>query len=117
MRMTKPSEAALELLHDLAGELSTLGPVEVGTMFRSPGIRTGGTIVAFLGSGDRLIVKVPRERALELISNGTAAQVTMGTREMREWVEVPFRPQLVDETRTLWLRLAREAFDYVSTTD
>jgi hypothetical protein len=44
---------------------------------------------AFLGSDDRLIVKVPSERAVALIEQGEAAELSMGRRTMREWIEVP----------------------------
>jgi hypothetical protein len=115
--MARPSDTAVELLHEIAAELSAVGPIEVGTMFRSPGIRTGGTIVAFLGGDDRLIVKVPRERAMALIADGTASELTMGTRTMREWITVAGDPVRPIETRARWLELAREAFEYVSVHD
>jgi hypothetical protein len=62
--------------------------VEHGTMFRSPGLRVGGKIFAFLGHDARLIVKLPRARVLELIAAGVAHEVTMGTRSMREWIAI-----------------------------
>jgi TfoX/Sxy family transcriptional regulator of competence genes len=115
--MTRPSNAALELLHEIAAELSSVGPVEVGSMFRSPGIRTHGTIVAFLGGEDRLILKIARERAVALVADGTASEVTMGTRTMREWIQIASDPAHPVETRALWLQLSREAFEYVSGRD
>jgi len=71
--------------------------VEHGTMFRSPGLRVGGKIFAFLGHDDRLIVKLPRPRAVELIAAGAAHEVTMGTRTMREWISIPLHDDLDDE--------------------
>lgn len=105
------SSDGIELLETLADALAPDGPVEIGTMFRSPGLRTNGAIVAFLG-GDRLIVKVPQDRAAELVDDGLAEPVTMGTRTMREWVAVPMAAS-PGETADRWTPLAREALTYV----
>jgi hypothetical protein len=40
-----------DLLQEIAQALQDDGPVAVGTMFRSPALRTGKKVVAFLGSG------------------------------------------------------------------
>jgi hypothetical protein len=106
------STAGLELLRELASELEHDGPVTIGTMFRSPGIRIGDKIVAFLGHDGRLIMKLPRARAVELVEAGTAELVTMGTRTMREWVELPAGED-AEATLATWLPLAREALQYV----
>ncbi|SMG18870.1 hypothetical protein SAMN06296010_0900 [Agreia pratensis] len=115
--MSKPSDEAVELLHEIAADLGKAGPVELGTMFRSPGIRTETKIVAFLGTDDRLIVKLPRERALALIEQGVAASLSMGRRTMREWIEVPAGDDLhtdnPSQTLETWSRLAKESFDHV----
>ncbi|MCC3270962.1 hypothetical protein MUG94_01780 [Arthrobacter gengyunqii] len=107
-----PSETALELLRDIAAALQADGPVTVGTMFRSPGLRTNGTIVAFLGHGDTLIVKLPRDRAATLIAAGAAEPVTMGRRTMGEWVVIPAESD-VDATRANWIGFAREGLLFV----
>lgn len=86
--------------------------VEHGTMFRRPGLRVGGMIFAFLGHDNRLIVKLPRPRAVELIATGAAYEVTMGTRTMREWIALPHNDE-VDDDIYLWCNYAREAHDYV----
>lgn len=103
------------IMEDLAAELGQDAPIEIGTMFRSPGIRTLGKIVAFLGYDDELIVKLPRPRAEELIAEGTVTPVTMGTRTMREWVAVPVGSDPA-ATRHTWLPLAREALAFVTST-
>ncbi|MCQ2000590.1 hypothetical protein [Arthrobacter zhaoxinii] len=108
----RPSQEALDLLHAIAGELQEDGPLTVGTMFRSPGLRTGSKIVAFLGSGDYLIVKLPMVRARELIAAGAATPVTMGKRTMREWIEVPAAADPAATARQ-WTELTREALEYV----
>ncbi|MCC9145600.1 MULTISPECIES: hypothetical protein [unclassified Arthrobacter] len=107
-----PSQTVLELLPRIAAELQADGPLTVGTMFRSPGLRTGTKIVAFLGSGDYLMVKLPQPRAAELIAAGAAEPVTMGRRTMREWIEVPAAADL-EATAHRWTELTREALEYV----
>lgn len=107
-----PTPADLGLLHELADALDHDGPITVGTMFRSPGIRVGDKIVAFLGHDGRLIVKLPRSRALALLDAGDAQAVTMGTRTMREWVGVPVG-ETHDATLASWLPLAKEGLAYV----
>jgi hypothetical protein len=102
----------MDLLHDIAAALNNDGPIEIGTMFRSPGLRTGNKIVAFLGHHDRLIVKLPGPRAAALIDDGTAEPVAMGTRTMREWVAIPASTD-PETTRNTWTVLAREALHYV----
>ncbi|MCC9198368.1 hypothetical protein QNO08_01730 [Arthrobacter sp. zg-Y820] len=107
-----PSQEAVDLLHEIAAVLRDDGPIAVGTMFRSPGLRSGKKIVAFLGSGDVLLVKLPRTRAAALVAEGSAEPVTMGSRTMREWVEIPTQTD-PDATRTAWTDYAREAFSFV----
>ena len=110
--MTNPSSTAMDLLHEVAAALQNDGPIEVGTMFRSPGLRTGNKIVAFLGHGGCLIVKLPRLRGTALVDLGIAEPVTMGARTMREWVAIPAGPD-TETTRDTWTVLAKEAFQYV----
>ena len=102
----------IDLLEEVAVALMPDGPVEISTMFGSPGIRVQSKIVAFLGRADRLIVKVPRARAETLIADGEAEPVTMGTRTMREWIAIP-GDQDADLTRERWVAFAREALAYV----
>jgi hypothetical protein len=103
-----------DVLDDLFEELSRDTPLELATMFRSPAISSGGKIVAFLGRNDRLIMKLPRERAVVLMADGTVEAVTMGTRTMKEWVAVQLGSD-PSATRETWLPLAREALTYVRT--
>ena len=110
--MTNPSSTAMGLLLDVAATLKNDGPIEIGTMFRSPGLRTGNKIVAFLGHGGCLIVKLPRLRGTALVDLGMAGQVTMGARTMREWVAIPAGPD-PETTRDTWTVLAKEALHYV----
>lgn len=109
--MRDASENA-ELLHETLGMLRSDGPVSIGTMFRRPAIRAGGKIVAFLGFDQELIVKVPEQRAQELVTEGVASPVTMRDRTMREWIHIPTG---YDDESTLdaWLPYAQEALEYV----
>jgi len=110
--MTTPSGITLDLLHAVAERLGAHGSVEIGTMFRSPGLRTGTKILAFIGHRDRLIIKLPQARATALIAEDRAELVTMGTRTMREWVAIPAHADY-DVTLANWTALAREALQYV----
>ena len=110
--MTHRSAIAMDLLLGIKTALEDDGPVEIGTMFRNPGLRTGNKLIAFLGHEDRLIVKLPRPRAIALIDDGSAEPVTMGTRTIREWVSIRISPDLAS-TRDVWIALAREALHYV----
>jgi hypothetical protein len=107
--------ADVELLSEIAAQLDHHGPLEIGTMFRSPGIRAGGKIVAFLGHDDRLIAKLPRQRAVELVERGDAGEVTMGKRTMREWIGIPAAEDRA-ATAARWLPLVQEALGYVTST-
>jgi hypothetical protein len=106
--MEEATAAGREALDALAQEYADDPRVRYGTMFRSPGLRVDGRIFAFLGHGDRLIVKLPRDRAVELMAAGAAHDVTMGTRTMKEWVALP-----LGDAET-WRDYAREACTYVS---
>lgn len=103
----------VDLLDRIAEDFTGQPDVAVGTMFRSPGLRVGGKIFAFLGHEGELIVKLPSDRVGELVAAGTAEQVVMGKRTMREWITLP---DLGDRAATLalWREVAREAHRHVS---
>ena len=84
--------------------------VSEGTMLHSPGLRVDGRFFAFVGSDDRLVVKVPRDRAVELVADGTAEVVTLGTRTLREWVSLDGDGPSAAET---WRATLEEAYAYV----
>jgi hypothetical protein len=69
-------------------------------------LKVGGKIFAIL-STDRFVVKLPRGRVDELVSqeHGTRFDPRKNGRVMKEWIVV------VNEAR--WLELAREAFRFV----
>ncbi|MEV5892421.1 hypothetical protein [Nonomuraea fuscirosea] len=101
-----------DLLEEIAEDFSNDPDVAMATMFRNPGLRTGGKIFAFLGHDGELIVKLPQDQARRLLDAGTAAPVTMGTRTMREWVAFPAQ-QSDTATLALWRNAAHDAHHYV----
>jgi hypothetical protein len=101
-----------DILDRIAADFSDELDVVMGTMFRSPGLRVGTKIFAFLGHHGQLIVKLPSDRANQFVAGGTAERVVMGTRAMREWVAFPSREDRV-ATLTLWRDVAQEAHKYV----
>ncbi|PTR24015.1 hypothetical protein C8K36_10825 [Rhodococcus sp. OK519] len=107
-------DPARALLDELAAEFLREPLVEFGTMFRSPGLRVAGKIFVFLGHDHRLIVKLPRHRAQEVVAAGTAREVTMGSRTMKEWVSFDLDDDDLDGTLSMWRDAAREAHEFVS---
>lgn len=102
-----------DLLDRIAEDFQSDKNVAMGTMFRSPGLRVRDKIFVFLGHKGQLIVKLPSDRAQELIAKGTAEEMVMGGRTMREWIAFP--PE-EDPAATLatWREAAHEAHRYVS---
>lgn len=87
--MTDEQESRAALMAALLERLPSDSKLGLATMFRSPAISWGGTIVAFAGRRRRVIVKLTLGRAAELIDAGRAEPVTMGRRTMREWAAIP----------------------------
>jgi hypothetical protein len=108
----RPSTPDRELLDRIAEDFDHEPDVVLGTMFRSPGLRVGGKVFAFLGHHGQLIVKLPSGRANQLVDEGTAEHVVMGQRRMREWIAFPSQDDRT-ATLTLWRRVAQEAHHYV----
>lgn len=69
-----------------------LDDVELATMFGCPAFRHRGKVVCFLDHEERLVVKLSREHAVELVGSGRADSVVIGRRTLREWVAVPREP-------------------------
>ncbi|MFI6518208.1 hypothetical protein ACIBF1_21815 [Spirillospora sp. NPDC050679] len=108
----RPEPSDRDLLEQIADDYEGEPDVAMGTMFRSPGLRVGDKVFAFLGKGGRLIVKLPRERADEFVGAGAAEPVVMGGRTMREWFAFPAQDDRA-ATFALWRGVAREAHRYV----
>ena len=107
-------DPARRFFDEIAEEYLDDPDVEFGTMFRSPGLRVAGKVFVFLGGDQRLIVKLPRPRALEVVGEGTADEVTMGTRTMKEWVSFGVDEDDLDGTLATWRRVTREAHEFVA---
>jgi TfoX/Sxy family transcriptional regulator of competence genes len=102
----------LELLEEIAADFGDQPEVALATMFRSPGLRTGGKIFAFLGHDGELIVKLPQDQARRHVEAGSAEPVTMGKRTMREWISFPASDGDA-ATLALWRQVAHDAHRYV----
>ena len=82
-------------------------------MFRRPGLRVDGKVFGFLGSDDRLMVKLPRDSARAAVEEGRAEPVTMGTRTMKEWVALPLEDG-GDTARRAWSEALERALAHVA---
>jgi hypothetical protein len=96
--------SAAERYQDLCDEMLTLPGASIGRALSNEGLMVNGKLFAFLLRG-KLIVKLPVERVAEVIAAGTGAAALMGSRTMKQWVEVTAD---VD-----WPQLARESYDCV----
>jgi len=98
---------AHDIFDPIVAEYLARPDVDIGPMFGSEGLRVRGKVFAFVGYRGGLVVKVPEERADELVAAGGADRMVMRERPMREWV-------LVDSGRAdLWRPLIDEAFAYL----
>ncbi|MGH2489621.1 MAG: MmcQ/YjbR family DNA-binding protein [Candidatus Limnocylindria bacterium] len=100
-----PEAQSAAIFAALAETYLALPDVTAGTGFGgSPGLRRHGKIFAMLVRGS-LVVKLPRERAEEIVASGDATAFDPGHgRLMREWIEVPVGR--ADD----WAVLVEEAF-------
>jgi hypothetical protein len=108
-----PDEAALEerfqrLVAAFAHRPGVTVPAGTGGRgFGSAGLRVDGAIFAMLSRGC-LVVKLPRDRVVELIATGTGRPFDAGKgRPLKEWVA------LAGADHHSWLSLAEEAFAFV----
>ena len=93
----------------------TLPSEETGTKksFGSSGLRIKGKVFAMLSSDNSFVLKLPREKVDELVTAGDGERFDprRNGRVMREWIVM--KP----DSRTNWLKLAREAQQFVSRSD
>jgi hypothetical protein len=82
--------------------------VDFGPMFGSQGLRVRGKVFTFVGHLGGLVVKVPEERATDVVAQGIAERMVIRDRTMREWLTVD-----VDAGAQRWDDLIGEAFAYV----
>lgn len=77
-----------------------------GRGFGSRALRVRGKIFALMNPRDEFVVKLPKERARELVSSGVAAYFDPGHgRLMKEWV-------VLLDPKSSWIEFAREACRY-----
>lgn len=92
------------LVEEFAG-MPGVEPPSGGRAFGSTALKVRGSIFAML-MGDRLVVKLPRERVAALVARGEGAPFDSGKgRPMREWVTV-----IEDDA---WHAVATEALAFV----
>jgi len=76
--------------------------------FGSHALKINSKVFSMLDSRGQFVVKLPRERVLELLDDGRGAPFEMGkARWIKEWVV------LVQGTEAEWAGFAREALEFV----
>ena len=103
--------------HRFAEVVQALGK-ELGVTFGHPGAKTFGhselkvddKLFAMVSSEGAFVVKLPKERVVELVATGAGTQFKAGKGgPMREWLVVDASTELD------WLELALEALSFVRT--
>ena len=84
--MNDDRAAGQALLDELAAGLDG---ITRSPMFGSSGVRRNGLLLAFVGRAGDLVVRVPPDRAQDLLAGGRAREVRMGRGAAREWIGVP----------------------------
>jgi hypothetical protein len=91
--------------------ISSLGAepgVEIGSMFGSTGLKTGGKVFAMEVKGE-LVVKLPAARVAQLLAADVGTNFDPGHgRLMKEWVAI------AGGTASEWIAHAREALTFVT---
>jgi hypothetical protein len=109
---TSPSEPsggddARDLYDELTDDLLYDPAIGRATMMGYPCVRLAGRFLAsYDDKAGRLVVKLPRQRVTELVTNGDGEPFAPAGRVFREWVSIP----TVD--RGLWQTLLAEAVEF-----
>lgn len=109
---TSPSEQsgghdARDLYDELTDDLLYDPAIGRATMMGYPCVRLAGRFLASYDDKARcLVVKLPRERVTELVTNGDGDSFAPAGKVFREWVSIP----AVD--RELWQTLLTDAVDF-----
>lgn len=82
--------------------------VDWGRMFSTVGLSVRGKIFGLINRAGRLMVKIPEQRADELVADRSVQRMVMRGREMREWVELDY-----EAGDTAWAALLAEAHAYL----
>lgn len=100
-------DGARDLYDELTDDLLYDPAIGRATMMGYPCVRLAGRFLAsFDAKAGCLVVKLPRERVVELVENGDGDPFAPAGKVFREWVSIP----MVD--RTLWHTLLAEAVDF-----
>ncbi len=103
------SKTGEELFWELAAELQAEDPrIVEGTIMKSRCLRVGDEFLALVNhKGSGLVVKLPKERVAELITQDRGKPFAPAGRIFKEWLSVP-KPD-----RRRWRSLLREGIAYV----
>lgn len=103
-------EADGELFWELISELQAQDQrVAEGTIMGGPCARVSGEFLALVDyKGSGLVVKLPRDRVTELVTNGTGQPFGPAGKVFKEWISVPTRDE------ALWRALLLEGIGFVS---
>lgn len=109
---TSPSEqsggdpAARDLYDELTDDLLYDPAIGRATMMGYPCVRLAGRFVASYDNAGSLVVKLPRERVIDLVGTGTGDPFAPAGKVFREWVSIPtLDPEL-------WRSLLAEAVEF-----
>ncbi len=102
-----PAQRYAEVVTAFAGKRGVTY-AEEGRGFGASSLKVGGRIFAMLASGDRFVVKLPRQRVDALVADGQGERFDprRNGKVMKEWFVVG------SENR--WLPLAQEALEFVA---
>ncbi|MHA7179440.1 TfoX/Sxy family protein [Arthrobacter sp. MDB2-24] len=104
--------AAGARLDRLAGGLLDRAGVGRTTMFGSAAISLSGKLFALVDREGRLMVKVPAERAADLVAQGAAVPARIGRGTAREWVSIAPEGSGTEDQDREWTVFLLEAYDY-----
>lgn len=71
----------------LSSLLADIPRVQVGVHLNHTNFLVGNKVFAYI-QGEGVVLKLPKEKALELVETAYAAPLVMGKRVMKEWVVI-----------------------------
>ena len=104
-----PESAAFTAIVKAFANDPDVTPPKAGKGFGSRALKVKGKIFAMISSKSEFVVKLPSTRATELVSAGQAKYFDAGRgKPMKQWAAITGGERL-------WLTLAKESRDFVST--
>jgi TfoX/Sxy family transcriptional regulator of competence genes len=101
----------VKALRSYPGVTPPSDPTESRKKFGSSGLKINGKIFAMISSKGEFVVKLPQQRVDALTASGDGKRFDPGHgRLMKEWLS------LETTSEAVWLRLAREAMEFVAKT-